>query len=107
MDTWTLVATVAGSNTATWLLTWLSTRGKEKLNEAQIVANISAQLRQELFQKYEERGQTIGKLRRTIIFLTNLLDKLIPRITGLAHDEIEILKDAVIEARLAGLAAEV
>lgn len=103
----TLFGMVAGSNVLTAIVTWLLNRGRNSLDEAQITANISAQLRQELFQKYEARGQTIGKLRRVIIFLTNLLDKMIPRITGLAHDEMEILRDAVIEARLAGLAAEI
>lgn len=85
----------------------LFNRRRHRLDEAAIISDISAQLRQELFEHYEERGKTIGRLRRAIIQLTNLLEQLFPRILGLTAVEINRLKETALEARLAGLAAEI
>jgi hypothetical protein len=111
MQTLELIGTALGGGVIgqvfTQLVTLPAARRKGKVDEAQIVANISAQLRQELFQKYEERGKTISKLRRVIISLTNFIDKLLPRILGLTSYEMDKFREAVMEARLAGLAAEI
>lgn len=88
-------------------LTWLTSRRKNRIDEAKIISEISAKLRAELFEQYEQRGKTISILRRMIIKLTNLLDEMLPKIKGITHAEFERLRDTTLEARLAGLAAEV
>lgn len=93
------------SSVVTILVTAFANRRKNRLDEASIISNISAQLREELFEKYEEQKATTSLLRKVIINLTGLLDEVFPRIEGITQDERLRLKNANLEARLAGLEA--
>ena len=100
-----LVGACVGSGALTLLLTPLVNRRINKLSEAEIIARVSIQLREELLEEYQEQKETIGTLRRVIINLTGLLDEVFPRIEGITEDERRRLREGNLEARLAGLAA--
>lgn len=106
MSTLEFIVAIVGTTAFNQLVTFLIGHRKNKIDEAAIVASISAKLREELFQKYEERGRQISVLRRVIIKLTNLIEECIPRIRGLTTAELERLRDVTLETRLAGLSAE-
>ncbi|OQW34521.1 MAG: hypothetical protein A4E20_10905 [Nitrospira sp. SG-bin2] len=106
MTTLEFLAAILGGGLINQLFTMLVNRRKNKLDQLAMIEKISADLRKELFDKYEERGKQITLLRRAIIKLTNLVDELLPRIKGLTFHETQKLKDCTLDTRLAGLAAE-
>lgn len=115
MTTLEIVALLLGSNLLTSVVSpWVSrlaNRREKKLTEAQMVQQVYEKLRDETLeawgldkQKLQTQGETIGVLRRVIINLTTLLDEILPRISGVTTDEVQRLRAANLEARLAGLA---
>lgn len=110
-----VLALILGSNLLTAVVTQVTgrlvNRREKKLTEAQMVAQVYEKLRDETLeawgldkQKLQAQGETIGVLRRVIINLTTLLDEILPRISGVTTDEVQRLRAANLEARLAGLA---
>lgn len=101
------LSSALGGGLITHGLGWLTGRRGRELDEVDIISKISAQLRGELFKESERQKDTIGILRRVIINLTGLLDEVFPRIDGITEDEKQRLRNANIDARLAGLAATI
>lgn len=106
MNTLEFIIAIVGTTAFNQLITFLVSRRKNQLDEAKMISDISAKLREELFQKYEERGRQISLLRRAILKLTDFLDRLLPRISTITERERDKLKELVLDTRLVALSAE-
>lgn len=106
MNTFEFIIAIVGTTAFNQLITFLVSRRKNQLDEAKMISDISAKLREELFQKYEERGRQISLLRRAILKLTDFLDQLLPRISTITGRERDKLKELVLDTRLVALSAE-
>jgi hypothetical protein len=69
------------------VLTAIGSWRKNKLDEAQILSNISAAIREEIREENTALRERLEEVMDAVIDLTNLLDDLMPKMTGLSPEE--------------------
>ncbi|ATN93997.1 membrane protein [Mycobacterium phage Kumao] len=82
---------------------WNSFTGRRaaQLNEAEIVARLSKEIREEIRAENKDLKGRMDKVVEAIIGLTDLLDDLFPKITGITPEERKALRRKINEAKLA------
>lgn len=83
------------------LISMVTGRRRRKLDEVETLATLSANFREEIRKENTELKLEMRGIRRALLTLTNLLDVMMPSITGITDEQKVTLREASNAAKLA------
>jgi hypothetical protein len=96
-----LIATYLGGGLSREVWTLIFGGRKRKLDEAEILAKLSREIRDEIRTDNQDLRDRMDRIVEAVCGLTNHLDELFPKMSGLSTQERTWLRDSIAQTRRA------
>lgn len=102
---WLLVGTYLGGGLTREMFTTLFGSRKRRLDEAEVLSKLSKDIREEIRSDNQDLRERMDKIVDAVCGLTDQLDVLFPKMSGLSPQERMSLRESIAQTRRAAMPA--